>query len=274
MGSAGEMESSFTIEEAASILGRRKSTTYELLAEGWLNAPCGGTRKERRGRVTQKSLFQFMLIDRVSRLPLKTLRELKNGRKHFGRIFSRNADANCLSMVEGAEKASGPNDTSPYPLPQGEGKQQNGLAAQCTPTTPCSQIQTSAQTQNNSEPKRCLHHDFAVRHQFSFGWMARQLARGDLALQDDLVQEMSLAVLEFERPASFEFLFELASNRAKNYVKYEALRGKMSLSQARQVSDAAAEKIASLNAFIDELIGRGVPVEWIEEVLGTRLERS
>jgi hypothetical protein len=36
--------------------------------------------------------------------------------------------------------------------------------------------------------QRCLHHDFAEQHQLSFGWRARQLARGGPAMQDDLVQ--------------------------------------------------------------------------------------
>lgn len=91
-------------------------------------------------------------------------------------------------------------------------------------------------------------------------------------MQDDLVQEMSLAVLEYERPASFEFLFELAGNRAIDYLRYEAWHGKLSLSLARHASDSFAEKITSLNLFIDELLQRGVPAAWIEEVIGGRLE--
>ena len=98
------------------------------------------------------------------------------------------------------------------------------------------------------------------------------MAPDDPALQDDLVQEMSLAVLEYKHPASFEFLFELAGNRAKMYLRYEARRGKMSLGQAREAGDVFAQKIASLNTLIDSLVERGVPVAWIEEVLGERLE--
>ena len=86
------------------------------------------------------------------------------------------------------------------------------------------------------------------------------------------MQEMSQAVLEYEKEASFEFLFELATNRARNYLKYEACRGMASLDEAREVSDKRAEKVASLNAFIDELLQRGVPMEWIDEVIGYRLE--
>ena len=82
---------------------------------------------------------------------------------------------------------------------------------------------------------------------------------------------MSLAILEYNHPASFEFLFELATNRAKNYLKYEVARGTLSLSHARHVSDSLAEKMASLQALIDQLMQRGVPAEWIEEVLGRRV---
>jgi len=120
----------------------------------------------------------------------------------------------------------------------------------------------------NDELKRCLHHDWAAEHQFSFGWCARQLAPGDPALQDDLVQEMSLAVLEYEKAASFEYLFELATNRAKDFLRYEERRGMMPLSEARQVNDSFMEKMASLKMLIEKLTRRGVPAEWIEELLG------
>jgi excisionase family DNA binding protein len=236
------MEGVFTVEEAAGILGCDRATVYRLIANGWLNRPTGGTKKETGGRVTQKSLYQFVIVDRISSLSRKHLRKLKRTWKLFEKSESQMPEASCLSIDEGTCKASGQTDPSPYPLPQGEGKQQ-----------------------------RRLNHEFAERHQFSFGWRARQLAPNDPALQDDLVQEMSLAVLEFNSPASFEFLFELANNRAKNYIKYEACRGRMALSEARHVSDSYAEKVVSLNTFIDELLRRGVPAEWIEEVIGREL---
>lgn len=99
-----------------------------------------------------------------------------------------------------------------------------------------------------------------------------QLAPGDPAMQDDLVQEMSLAVLEYDKPASFDFLFERATSRAKNYLKYEARRGMLSLSEVRHMSDKSADKMASLHDFIDSLMQRGVPAAWIEEVIGERLD--
>lgn len=237
----------FTVEEAASILGCKRSTVYDLLAEGYLSRPSGATKRETGGRVTKKSLYQFVIVNRLNGLPVKVLRELKHGRKLFEKSASKNAEANCLSIVEGTYKAPGPTDPSPYPLTQGEGEH------------------------NGERQKRCLHHEFAEQHQFSFGWRAQQLAPDDAALQDDLMQEMSLAVLEYDTPASSEFLLELATNRAKNYIKYEAARGMLSLHQARHATDGYAEKMKSLNAFIESLMDRGVPVAWIEEVIGERM---
>jgi excisionase family DNA binding protein len=231
----------FTVEEAASVLGCKKRTVYRLLDDGWLNKPPGGTKNDGLGRVSKKSLFQFMVIDRLSRLPAKTLRDMRNGRKHFGRIWCTIANANRFSLVEGRHD---PAEARP------------------------------AAVQENPERKRCLHHDFAEQRQFSFGWRARQLAPGDPAMQDDLVQEMSLAALEHNKPADFEFLFELAGNRAIDYLRYETARGMLPLSEAREASDQCAEQMSSLNAFIGGLLQRGVPREWIEEALGGRLEAA
>jgi len=238
------MDGNFTVEEAAGILGCERRLVYELIAAGWLARPSGGSKKETGGRVTRKSLYQFVIVDRLRGLPPRTLKELQKQRKLFEKSECTKREANCLSIVEGEGSATGTIDPSPYPLPQGEGEN------------------------NGERQKRRMHHAFAERHQFSFGWRARQLAPNDPAMQDDLVQEMSLAVLEFNQPASFEFLFELATNRAKNFIKYEATRGMVSLSQVRHVSDKVVEKMASLNVFIDELLQRGVPAEWIEEVIG------
>jgi hypothetical protein len=170
---------------------------------------------------------------------------MKNCRRNFGEIFSEIANANCLSSYEETGKATEP--SAPH---------------------------SNRAQESSGQSQRCLHHDFAEQHQYSFGWRARQLAPGDRAMQDDLVQEMSLAVLEFDKPASSEFLFELACNRAKNYLKYEAARGMLRLSEAREESDQCAERMSSLNAFIGELLQRGVPREWIEEALGARLEAA
>jgi len=237
------MENSFfSIEEAAKILGCGIRQVQRLIAEDWLNRPTGGAERDRVARVTQKSLFQFMIIDHVSHFPIKTLRQFKSGRKNFGRFLRHFEGLSRFSMDEGAGRATAATSASSDSLPK------------------------------NDEPERCLHHDWAAEHQFSFGWCARQLAPDDPALQDDLVQEMSLAVLEYDKPASFEYLFELASNRAKDYLKYEERRGMQSLSEARQVNDSVMEKMAGLKTLIERLTRRGVPAEWIEELLGEEQE--
>jgi hypothetical protein len=81
---------------------------------------------------------------------------------------------------------------------------------------------------------------------------------------------MSLAVLEYEKPANCEYLLTLAENRAKDFLKYEALRGMLSLTEAREESDSIEAKMVSLRNLIEALIKRGVPEEWIIEVLGER----
>ena len=243
-------EKVFNIEEAAGILRCSKRTVYRLIAEGWLKGPNGRPQKGKMGQVSEISLFQYPFIVRLSDVPKRVLRDIRKGRKRFGEIFCQTANANRFSIDEKKCETQPPassvppdtTDPSPYPLPQGEGKQ------------------------------RRLHHEFAERHQFSFGWRARQLAPDDPAMQDDLVQEMSLAVLDHKRPATFEFLFELAGNRAIDYLRYEAARGTMTLSQARLASDSFAEKTSGLNAFIEELMQRGVPAKWIEEVIDGRLD--
>ena len=94
----------FTIEEAARILNCKRSTVYQLLANGWLSRPLGGTRGSGSGRVTKKSLYQLLIIDRANQLPRKTLRKLRNGTKLFAGISSKNAEASCLSIDEGASQ--------------------------------------------------------------------------------------------------------------------------------------------------------------------------
>jgi DNA-directed RNA polymerase specialized sigma24 family protein len=96
------------------------------------------------------------------------------------------------------------------------------------------------------------------------------LAPRDAAMQDDLVQEMSLAALEYDKPADFDFLFELATNCAKDYLKHEASRGMLSLDAARYARDRHAEETASLERLIENLMASGVPAAWIEEALGGR----
>jgi len=226
----------FSLEEAAGILECSVKTVRRLLDEEWLTKPVGRPSKGQAALIMKKSLFQFMIIDHVSHFPKKTLREFVRGRKNFGKMLGQIEEPRRFSMVEGGG--------------------QNAA------------VKGSLDSPPNNEPKRCVNHAFAAEHQFSFGWCAGQLAPGDPALQDDLVQEMSLAVLEYEKVASFEYLFELARNRAIDFLRYEERRGMMPLSEARWINDSFMEKMASLKLLIEKLTRRGVPAEWIEELLG------
>ena len=136
----------FTVEQAAKILDCHRATVYRLLADGWLNGTPGGSKNSRSGRVTQKSLFQFMIIDRLSRLSIKALNELKNGRKHFGRFLSQTANANRFY-----NKGEDEMNPSPSPLPQ-------------------------ERERNSQNQTRCLHHDFVEQHYRHFRRRARQLS--------------------------------------------------------------------------------------------------
>ena len=233
------MEGTFTVEEAARIMGCDRATIYRLVADGWLVGLAGKPNNAGSAQVSKKSLYQFMIVDRLSLYPERVLRKMLR-RKISENNSSQSPTANRY-INEGE-------DNAPEALPSG------------TPS------------QENRDPeKRCPHYDFAAQHQAIFRKRARQLAANDPAFQDDLVQEMSLAVLEYDNPADFEFLLELAFNRAIDYIRYEASRGMLTLNKARQTSDKRAEQIASLQTFIDELRQRGVPAEWIEEVIGWRL---
>ena len=233
-------EKSCSLQEAADYLKVSTQTVRNMLKNGWLASPVGRPAKGQSVRISEKSLYQLIVYDRVISLPPRTLRKLKNGRKSFQRFLSKIEEANRLSKIEGRSEAP-------------------------DPSAPASRTAREA-------TKQRLHDDFAVRRQFSFGWQARQLAPDDPALQDDLVQEMSLAVIEYDQPASAEFLYELATNRAKDYLKYEAVRGMLPLSAARHTSDKLAEQMKSLTTLIDDLLRSGVPSGWIEEVLGRRLD--
>jgi excisionase family DNA binding protein len=255
------MESkSFTVKEAASIMGCKKSTIYQLLADGWLGAPEGRPKGGEGVRVSEKSLFQFMILDRLSQVPIRTLKALKNGRKEFEGFFSKNANAKRLyskgtGEVDGVEVDGTEVDGALSPVDQTAGislSEANSTSGLRAPTT--------------------VHHEFVEQHHFKFRRRARQLAPNDRAFQDDLVQEMALAVLEYHKPASFDFLFNLASDRAVDYCRYEAARGMLPLSDAYEVSDRRAEQRAGLETYIYELQQRGVPQNWIDEVIGYRLE--
>ena len=65
----------------------------------------------------------------------------------------------------------------------------------------------------------------------------------------------------------------MAFSRATGWLSETASFGILSMDcTARKIQYLLAEEMASLDDFIDSLLQRGVPAEWIEEVLGVRLD--
>ncbi len=240
----------FTVEEVASMLNCSDRTVQRMVANGWLQERVGRPGSRANFLISEKSLFQFIFFKHISRFPSRALRELKHCRKKIARLSRQTTNANRY-IDDG--------------IPESETQ---------TSCWHSQELQATEPRDSSTAKKRCLHHDFAEQHQKIFRRRARQLVPGDPALQDDLVQEMSLAVLEYNKSAKFELLYAIASNRAVDYLRYEAARGELSLSQAQEPGDKRTEQTARLNASIENLIQSGVRKEWIEEVLGYRLEAA
>ncbi|HYF51694.1 MAG TPA: hypothetical protein VEJ63_19925 [Planctomycetota bacterium] len=214
------------VAAAAKLLHCSNQTVRNLFAQGWLD----GTQKGKLILIATKSVFQYIVLYRASRMRITTFKRWRKRRQNPERFSPKDKDAKCLSIDERTVDVD---------------------VAKSAP----------------------LHAEAVASHQFSFGWFAHLLAPHDLALQDDIVQEMSLAVLQYNKPASFEYLFELAKSRAQNYLRYEMQRGMIGLDELQSRSDTKDAALESFDVFVDSLIAEGIPLEWIEEVLGVKLER-
>ncbi len=84
-------------------------------------------------------------------------------------------------------------------------------------------------SKNTSSPA-----DAAVRLQGKFRWLAARLATKNPHLQDDLVQEMSVAVLECSGDNTDSFYCVRAESRALDYLEYERRRGMKSLEELKE----------------------------------------
>lgn len=231
-----------TVEEAAKILGCDPRTIRNLLYQRWLE----GKQMGKSLHVATKSLFQIVVHDRASHLQGRTWSEWQWRRKNFFRFCGKTEVVNCL----------GTNEERGHPAAKTGSENSPEQDARPLDARPTSQI----------------HHESAANLQFSFGWLASKLAPDDPAMQDDLIQEMSLAVLECSKPgATKSYLIALARCRALNYLAYERLRGMLPLEAARAAADQSEARMASLDSLIEELTRSGIPPEWIEEVLGVRL---
>ena len=109
----------------------------------------------------------------------------------------------------------------------------------------------------------------ALRFQHEFKFMAKELARRDPYLQDDLVQEMSLAVLEETEKATESFFLWLACWRAKDFLKRERLRGGICPSKLGQLAIEAQQ--ISDETLVQALLDEGHALKAIEEALGIKL---
>ena len=102
--------------------------------------------------------------------------------------------------------------------------------------------------------------------QGSFRYFARRFANKNPALQDDLVQEMSLAVLQCDHDANVTFFIERGKSRALDYLEHERIRGMRSLDEVKQ-HPFAPEPISD-EALLKLMVMAGVSVATIKYELG------
>ena len=109
-------------------------------------------------------------------------------------------------------------------------------------------------------------YEAAVKLQGSFRYFAARMAPKNPALQDDLAQEMSLAVLQCEGTSVRGYFIRRARSRALNYLEGETLRGMMGLSEVRRWP-LAPEPIQD-EALLQLLKMAGIPVRVLADQLG------
>jgi hypothetical protein len=117
--------------------------------------------------------------------------------------------------------------------------------------------------------------EIAVRYQSMFAGIAQHLARKDRTLQDDLIQEMTLCVLEHDKPATQSFILTHALWRARDYLKYERQRGMVSLDEIAQYAERDEAEVLDFEWKLRSLIkDYGIPKNWIETVIGMKVEAA
>lgn len=102
----------FTYEQAAKIMGCTVRNIQLLVADGWLQGIAGKSNRAGSARVTEKSLHQFMILDRLSHVPARDLRALQKRRENLERNSRKTANENWY-INRGEDEAN----PSPYPLP-------------------------------------------------------------------------------------------------------------------------------------------------------------
>lgn len=109
----------------------------------------------------------------------------------------------------------------------------------------------------------------AIKLQGRFRRCARRLAENDRATQDDLVQEMCLAVLQCKEPANASFFMSRAKSRAYDYLDRENKRGTVRLEEkhlAREPQAVSSPEILRL------LLDTEIPAAKLREMLGVTID--
>ena len=103
--------------------------------------------------------------------------------------------------------------------------------------------------------------------QSTFRNIARRLAPKKWEVQDDLVQEMSLAVLQCDQPATRSYFVHRAKSRAINHLAYERMRG-----MPRMKRHPFARAPIHNEALMRVLAMAGIPVALLAQELGITID--
>jgi len=252
-----------SVDDAAAALGVTPMTVRNLIYEGWLQAKCEVKQRKmnkkkirKKWLVSTKSVFQYQFATSLTRKEIITYRRWKLRRRKKSKFSAKDRIANCSCSSERqgcVDNAAATPPPTPSLKGRGTGAAPSGSEPpQTPPAEPSEQI----------EPREA-----AVRFQFSFGLYARRLAPFDAALRDDLVQEMSLAVLQAPNAGSRGYFLQRAWWRALNYVEYERVRGMTGLEEIEQRKERRDGVWLAFEEKMREIVERGIPYEWIEEIL-------
>ena len=114
-------DKSFTVKEAARILGCSRWTVRRLLNNGWISVPVGRPKNRGNVRISEKSVFQFILYDRLNDLPRRYCRDWKHGRKRSRDFWCKRETLFVLVRMRGQREPEGlqthPGRTTPPPTP-------------------------------------------------------------------------------------------------------------------------------------------------------------
>jgi excisionase family DNA binding protein len=222
-----------TVQQAASFLLCSEDKVLQLIREEWI---LGWKSGKRPWKIDSDSVKNFLFYDSINFDELKKYKKwLRSCQKVAG--FSPKTAISTFSNSRGKCEAE------------------------------------TVQTEMPNGPTKLISPDeMAVKYRLKFRRYALMLVPDDRTLRDDLVQEMSLAVLEHGQPASRKFFLKRALWRAKDYIEYEKERGMISLEEIHDRPDQLAAQRASFENTMRGLLKRGIPPEWLEELVGYKLE--